>query len=453
MKVAALTPRTIGAALLLACTTRVPLAAELTTTDASTSGTDISTSGPETTSSTGDEHSLDIPGDVAHEDPVATALDVLFVVDNSAGMAEAQLHLAWAMGGFVDEAVAGGPRSVQVMFTNTENGNPSCGSDIANTGTPIATGCNERIARFTSNGFGEPPRPDACTLPCPYDLEPVDPFVAFDSQAGTSNVPGDFDTPIELAKRSLACLLPQGINGCGYEAPLEAMAQALNPGAAWNIGARPFLRDGADLAIVIVSNESDCSIEDFSMMQDPQYMNSRPGHDHVEPSSAMCWNAGVSCIGPDRAGVYSECAPMEGPMHPTWRYVEMLEYQREQGKRVTMLALTGVPEVDGRAVDSPWQPISGGLSELVYRDWLPSDIGPSDTEYGKNAPELQFDFGIGPACDGNLEGLVGTRALPSPRLIEVCMLLDDGDRLGCCVESICYAPDDALRCLLGVSAG
>ena len=72
---------------------------------------------------------------------------------------------------------------------------------------------------------------------------------------GTSNVPtadpvdvnGDGVDDSNVAQ-ALACIGPQGIDGCGYESQLEAMRRALDPDAEWNGGDTPFMRDGGLLA-------------------------------------------------------------------------------------------------------------------------------------------------------------------------------------------------------------
>ena len=78
------------------------------------------------------------------------------------------------------------------------------------------------------------------------------------------------------AVEALSCIAPQGIDGCGFESPLEAMAQALNPDAAWNTAERPFLRPGGVLAIVILTDEVDCS--------------HNPAHDAIFTTNKVFWH-------------------------------------------------------------------------------------------------------------------------------------------------------------------
>lgn len=361
--------------------------------------------------------------DVLPEDPMADRLDVLVVVDNSAHTADLQVAMGEAMGGFVAR-LSENARDVQVMFTTTDVGNPVCtlfqppGYEPAR-GAPTTTGCNARIADFTALGSNPEVRADACTSLCPFDVVPSDPFVAFDTMTGETNV-----GPFDAVDDALACLLPQGIDGCGYESPLEAMLQALDPNAEWNSGTRPFLREGADLAIVIVTDESDCSIADYSLMDDESYWEVNPDTGNRAPSSALCWNAGVACTGPDADGHYSGCMSIaDGPLHPVDRYIDALG-TIAGNKRVSMLSVVGVPG--------------------VVRDFEDSDRYPEELEDGIVAADLQFDFGIGPTCVRASD--LQIRALPNPRVLEVCASLD-----GCCTASACDEHEDGLGCLVEVT--
>ena len=216
-------------------------------------------------------------------DANCTAIDVVFVIDNSGTMGEEQLNLAANFPLLIDQLQtltdsAGFPvtPSVNIMVTTTDFGHPLCTpfqkpDYTPRRGAPVYEGCNARINRFTGLDPSDPLIiEEACTTNCPVDVAPGDQFLHFDSQA--ANVPG-MDPAMDAAK-ALSCIGPQGIDGCGYEAPLETMLQAINPEACWNDPTKeecqadlewgqfnqPFLRDGALLALVIVTDEADCSV-------------------------------------------------------------------------------------------------------------------------------------------------------------------------------------------------
>jgi hypothetical protein len=475
----------MGLGFSLACGSERPHAGE----DDGDGGDDLQLTATQSDDGAGDELEIpDLPdptgagcGDV--DLGCTDQIDLLFVIDNSGTMAEEQQNLARNLPRLVErlenlQDASGTAISpdVQIMVTTTDVGNPACtphepdGYEPAD-GAPTTTGCNSRIEHFTGLGSNPPSLPEACTSVCPTDIEPEDAFIAFGPDH--DNVPdvaprdvdgnGTLDSPVAQA---LACIGPQGIDGCGYEAQLESMMQALDPSAPWNNGARPFLRDGALLAIAIVTDEVECSVLDWSIMQDDVYREVNPETGGKEASSAICWNAGVECNGPDAGGIYSDCVSKDdGKLQPTSRYIDYLveELRGRQRKEVIMLGILGVPEVTAHDEDPPHQPIAGGADDLVVRNWedgeygMGGDILPAEWAAGVHAEDKQFEFGIGPGCTGqDTSGAFTGQATPNTRVTEVCRALDSTDANGteqvrCCIESIC--DDDfsaAIDCLTGL---
>ena len=393
-------------------------------------------------------------------------IDLLFVIDNSGTMAQAQAQLAAVMPLLFEQLLALQDENgldlepdVNIMFTTTDLDHPLCqttqpeGYSPSN-GGPRNEPCIERLDDFT--GLGDDPLevPEICEASCPIAVGPVDPFVHFaNTLASLTNVPGN-NIP-----GALGCLAPQGINGCGYEAPLEAMIQGINPTAAWNTDTKPFIREGATLAIVILSDEYDCSVrtpDGYAYFTDPRqtefWQDDPDTGTKTAASSAVCWNAGVDCGAPDNQGVYADCDAVDyGVLHPTNRYINYLrdELIDDQGKEVVMLGILGVPPVTEHAELPPYEPLTGGVADLVYRDWLEADILPDDP--GTPATKT-FEFGVGPGCTGK-DGMGGfdIQATPPARIREVCEALDGDDEVRCCLESIC--DDDysaAITCLTGM---
>ncbi|MEM6296994.1 MAG: vWA domain-containing protein [Myxococcota bacterium] len=423
-------------------------------------------------------------------------IDLLFVIDNSGTMGEEQLTLARNFGELVDElqtltdgSANDAPADVHIMVTTTDMGNPRCDDEFKppgyeeQRGAPVATPCTERIERFTGRGVDAPTIEAACLEVCDpaAPAAPTSHFIAFGPEG--SNVEGG--TPTD----ALACIGPQGIDGCGFESPLEAMLQALNPCACWNDPAacgedavaacvqtpyeQSFLREGAILAIVMITDEADCSVRDFSMMTASTFMETSPLTGLPEPSSAQCWNAGVVCPAePD--GTLSGCTPSnwsidgssgvsdeDAVLHPTSRYEALLGSFRAEGREVVMLGVLGVPEVTAYDDAPPFLPVQGGVADLQYRGWADpaypaGDILPEDWDAGADAASKTFEFGIGPGCTVVTEDYAG-QGIPPVRIRRVCESLDtpddpktafDESAVRCCMESVCgddFTP--ALRCL------
>ncbi len=439
------------------------------------------------------------PGSCDGDGACQNKIDLLFVIDNSGTMAEEQLNLAENFPMLIEQLEQLEDRhgnrvgaDVNVMVTTTDLGNPLCESFSkpdyqAAKGSPIWTPCTSRLARFS--GFGADPLvvETACTQVCDptHPAQPTDHFIHFDRH-GSNVIDG---TP----GRALACLGPQGIDGCGYESPLEAMVQALNPSACWNAPDqctkpqwswidKPFLRDDAVLAIAIITDETDCSVRDYSIMGDADFQAVNPRFGQHAPSSSICWNAGVVCgdLNPE-TGEYSGCVATnkdadgtigvpddEAVLHPVSRYVDMLRMFRGQGREVIMLGVLGVPEVTAHANVPPFQPTQGGVEALVYRRWRDpavsagGDILPGEWDAGTRAADKEFEFGIGPGCTSYdaANATSAGQAIPPVRIRSVCEslnVLDDPEtpadegRVRCCIESICDADfSPAIRCLTGL---
>ena len=376
-------------------------------------------------------------------------VDVVVVVDNSSRTGGAQRALALAMID-LDTQLRELGADAQVMFTTTDYGHPLCtpfkpaGYSPAQ-GAPISTACTQRLDDFTGLGPAGEDVSEVCTSVCPEALGPLaDPFVAFHER--DNNLPElvpavDIDgdgRPESATARAMACLAPMGINGCGYESPLETLLQALNPEAAWNTADRPFLRPDAALGVVVVTDELDCSVADFNAFNDPAFMETSPANGQPAATSAMCWNAGVDCDGPDGSGNY-DCSPAAGgPLHATDRYVDYLRETLviDQKKPVTMLSIIGVPPVLAHNADPPFEAIEGGLFDLQIRDWQDEDVLPDEAAQGVTAEDKHFLWGIGPGCS-QPQSTAHAQAVPPVRIPAVCESLNVDDRVRCCIESIC----------------
>ncbi len=427
-------PLAVSVAVLLAgCTLKVGDLGELTTGDstgddtdasASTTAIDVMTSEPtggeagetgETGDETGDETTTGEPGPVE-------GVDILFVIDNSGSMAGHQQRLTTAIPALVAPLSAAG-LDLRIAVTTTDVGNPRCPAATykPENGALQARSCRQGVAEGEWQ-FGDSDFSANCLDTCAHETitfaptaTEADPQPAARPWIEWSDGAGNIDVPLNEA---LACVLPQGVAGCGFESPLEGMYLALSRTQDPADPSYGFLRTNADLLVVIVSDESDCSgapdgTEIFTsnkvFWNDPE---------DPAPTSALCWNAGMQCTG--GPGTYDDCVaadhdlggmvtddPAQAVLHPVSRYQGVLstvlagKAQAGSKAKVHVAAIAGVP------VGYPGNP-------LVFAD---------------GEPEVQANFGIGPGCEsagaiaappGRIRELVEQTAPLGPGLFSIC---------------------------------
>ncbi|MCG8421123.1 MAG: hypothetical protein MJE77_24650 [Proteobacteria bacterium] len=227
-------------------------------------------------------------------------IDILFVIDNSGSMEEEQTSLTANFPGFIDvlKKIEGGLPNVRLGVITTDvgarNGVANCRGDGEN-GTLQSTG-------------------EDCPGPDDAYIEDL----ADDTGARIKNYAGTLED-------TFSCIATLGTGGCGFEQPLEAMYRALNGSNPTNEG---FLRDDAFLAVIIITDEDDCSTENNVMFD-----NSAAVEQELGPlSSFRCFEFGVRCEpdnNPRATGPRQNCQPRVGSeyMYDVDRYVQFLKRQ------------------------------------------------------------------------------------------------------------------------------
>jgi hypothetical protein len=361
-------------------------------------------------------------------------VDILFVIDNSASMAAAQARLSHAAGALFEQLDAVGA-DYRIGFTTTDNGNPACEGTTPEAGALVLSSCTSRLADFELDG-------DAADLACNdlcgldevglaitptathFDDNPA-PRPWLERNAGRTNLPEGTD-PVA----AFQCFAPQGVSGCGFESPLESMYLALQRSFASDQASYGFVRPGALLAVVVVTDEADCSYanawaEAFEDSGDKPFWSDPSA---TAPSSAVCWNAGVVCDG-DPSG-YDGCEPankaIDGSLtqspnlavlHPLARYLGLLDNLEDEAQVLHASRehlFTLIAGVEG-----------GG------EDW---SVAYADAE----DPEFQLEYGIGPGCVGD----DGQAAIPPVRLRELAEQVGRGGLYSVCDADYSPALDD-----------
>ena len=430
-----------------------------------------------------DDGCLDVLGDGDGDGPSGCAtdgscdkIDLLFVIDNSGTMGEEQLNLAANFPLLIDqlkmlEDSEGNliDPDVQIMVTTTDMGHPACtpfqqDGYEPKQGAPVNDACINRLGDFTGLGSNPLVIEEACTTGCPVAKAPIDPFMAFGPDG--TNVPGDD------VKGAMSCIAPQGINGCGYEAPLESMLQALNPGAEWNQGDRPFLRDDAILAIAVVTDEADCSVrspDGYAFFTNPMfdtYWEVNPETRAPRPRRPRrCAGTPASTAArPDGNGIYADCMSADNgvlhPLEPLQQLPARAPSCREREQRGHHARDPRRPRGHGPQpqpalpADRPAASTRSSTASGVDGAYPGGDILPGDD--GDDA--AQKEFGVrdrtglhGRGRHGRVQRARRSRRSASRRSAKSSTSTTMLRSIRCCIESICDSDfSDALRCLSGI---
>jgi hypothetical protein len=180
------------------------------------------------------------------------ALDILFMVDNSSSMTSMQAALAAGFTSFMNviDSLPGGTPDLHIGVVSSDMG-AGDGNSIAG----CTVGGDNGVLQNTPRG--------GCT---DTTLAPGARYITL----GLDPVTGDRIT--NYGSSSLAqvfgCIAQLGAEGCGFEHQLSSVRHALDPKLAppQNAG---FLRPDAFLAVILLSNEDDCSAPAASPLFDP----------------------------------------------------------------------------------------------------------------------------------------------------------------------------------------
>ena len=192
---------------------------------------------------TGDTDGTESPTDA--QPTALTAVDLLFVVDNSASMTQEQELLAMAVPALTNllaQGINGVPLDVRVAMVTTDMGLSYTGGSYDNGPWQIDLRCS---------GYGNNGEFLANTQVCPAALD----FLAAPGYLTPVNqVTGQPD--FNGFTTASACVLQNvGTSGCNFEKQLAAV-----PAAMGNYNQSTFLRADALTVVIVISDEEDCSV-------------------------------------------------------------------------------------------------------------------------------------------------------------------------------------------------
>jgi hypothetical protein len=258
--------------------------------------------------------------------PSIRDVDVLFVIDDAPGMARAQGKLIAALPAFTDTL-----KNLPAGYPNLQVGIIS--GDLGS-GENESLGCNFGGDRGV---LWSTPRGACASTGLPF------------GQSFVSIIDGktNFDPSKSLAQ-ALACVAVQDDVGCQFPHPLASVLRALGldgmPAPPENAG---FLRPGAFLSIILLTNQDDCSApaDSFLFDSDSQVVSDRLG----PLTSFRCAEYGLSCGGtsPSRtmAGTLTGCQSAEdGMLMKISDVVASLKTLKADPNMLLVAALSGPPE-------------------------------------------------------------------------------------------------------------
>jgi hypothetical protein len=339
------------------------------------------------------------------------AVDVLFLIDNSPSMSPKQAALAAKFQSFINVLDASGA-SYHVGVVTSDVGaaiarmpfsmslGPACDSATGDDGRLQSVTCDQRLAAdFSSAGVQS-----LCGTVCPT---PVAPFASpnvdgvpvtanFIASSGgsapTTNVPGN------AVAQAFACLAFVGDQGCGVENQLEAVRRALSApnNQAGNANA-DFLRPGALLAIILITDEDDCSVADRTK-NDPMSMDCSPGGSFTPNPFCFnpdyrCFAEGARCDQPlDQPGAKTHCKTTTGTyLYDVAQYTQFFDQLAARDGHTIL--------VDG--IVSP----PGGPVVIDYEGG--ATTGPT--------PDLNRSV-LQPACSGPVDPITGQTIVGKPQV-------------------------------------
>jgi hypothetical protein len=340
-------------------------------------------------------------------------LDLLFVIDNSKSMTEEQAKLSAQL-----------PKLVKILTSGDYDGDGVqdfepvsdlhlgvISSDMGAAGVPGVPTCGKNNAMGDDGVLISTSRSLSCN------------GFALSSTRYQAFTPGTTQASDQLAA-DFACLASLGTDGCGFEQPLEAMYKALAPdsetfakgtgghGDESNAG---FLRSDAVLAVILVSDEEDCSITDQGV---DLYIRDLNSPNVLLPNSSK------------RIGLNLRCAYKADDaslIHPVTRYIDGLKQLKpDNPERVIFAGIVGIPlAAEGKP-----------LNEVLADPGMKFVPDPNSQGAGDPANDLTTPV---PACVSLTGDTVVTNAFPAARVVKTAQ----GFGRNGVVRSICaedYSP-------------
>jgi hypothetical protein len=226
------------------------------------------------------------------------AVDMLFMVDNSPSMDPKQEALAKAFSKMIEslQKLPGGLPDVHVGVISSDIGageteaGGNCRVLLGNKGIlwgndPNADPSKDNNQFATVKNLKNAAGADGCGMNS--GTRWIEDIQNLDGLTRTKNYQGQLSDVFSCLAKGV------GVNGCGYEHQLQSVRVALNPADNINPQNFKFLRPRAYLAVVLVTDEDDCSADPNSETNDGMFFPKTLG----DTASLRCATRGHVCGG------------------------------------------------------------------------------------------------------------------------------------------------------------
>jgi len=344
------------------------------------------------------------------------ALDLLILIDDSPSMREEQAKLAEQVPALVNILLTGGVGTDAVDdfppvanlhvgvitpdlgYSTEPPTNYTAGVNFNPTGACTSTG---KAGFMQVTGLaGTPQECSAQTPPLdtPYLNYPEPPFTRADFISDVTCVTGQAD-------------------GCGFEQQLEAILASDR-----NTGNSGFNRDDALLAIIMITDEDDCSTSD------PRVFDVDPRSPDLNPYQGPFADPPTDSL----VQFNLRCWRHREALQEIQRYVDGIANLKADPSQVVFAAITGIPE-DSALDRANFNSDEERYNAILAHPGMVEEPNPTDDE--------EQDQALTPAC---IAGDGSGAAAPGVRIVETMRgLADSNSGVGTVVESICaddYAP-------------
>jgi len=300
-------------------------------------------------------------------------LDVLFMVDNSPSMIDKQESLRASFPTMMDQLalLPDGLPNLHVGVITSDMGTSALDGSIGpGIGGTAQGGCNGlgNAGALHSDG----------TIVTGQYLSDV---------AGSMGRERNYTGELRDAFSAIAGV---GANGCGFEQPLSAIHAALDPGNTANVG---FVRDEADLAVILLSDEDDCSLAETGLLATDTSV--------LGPlQSFRCTRFGVTCDdggattaamnqpGPKNGCHQSTTSPLLADVHA---FAQELQARKADPSQVVVAAIVGDPTPVEVELSAP-QGSSTPIPALAHSCQYTGNDGPAVADPAVRIAEFVAQF-------------------------------------------------------------